>query len=49
MEEADLTELPSIVGADAVTRFTKFLEHLELYHRRDAPALVCDGGGDGPY
>ncbi len=39
MEQAGLTKLPSIIGADAVMRFTKFLEYLDPLRKRDASAL----------
>ncbi len=35
MDEAGISELPSILGADAFARFMGFLEYLEPLHKRD--------------
>src|SRR5262245_12896125 len=38
MEQAGVTELPSILGAEAFGRFMGFLEYLEPLHKRDVQA-----------
>ena len=38
MHEAGFDELPSIIGFDAVQRFTEFFQYLEPIHKRDVQA-----------